>query len=115
MTTNFANYVGCHQAAREYVGSVAEMFDLFDAKGREIGYRCSTVAEYWVTDAAGGRRWLPQYLDRPIWKVRPYPTRDGKDYGAILAEKICFSEDEAAAVAAKMIAAYRKKMAKKFA
>jgi len=111
-----ANYVGCRQETREYVGRAAEMFDLFDAKGREIGYRCSIVAEHWVTDTANhNRRWLPQYLDRPIWKVAPHATRNGKDYGASLTEKICFSEAEAYAVAAKMIAAYRKKMAKQFA
>ena len=110
-----ADYVVCRQAAREHVGHTAEMFDLFDAKGREIGYRCSTRLEYGVTDAAGGWRLPPAHLDRPLWKVRPYPTRNGSDYGASLAEKVCFSEDEAAAVAAKMIAAYRKKMAKQFA
>jgi hypothetical protein len=115
MTTRFSDYVRCYRSACEHVGSVAERFGMFDAKGREIGYRCSTVTEHWVADDAGGSLWQPKYLDRPIWKVRPYPTRNGANYGAILKEKVCFSEDEAKAVAAKMIAAYRKKMAKQFA
>lgn len=117
MTDRFSEYVDCRQESREYVGRTAEMFGLFDAKGREIGYRCSIVAEYWVTVAAGTGVWrrLPQYLDRPTWKVAPHATRNGEDYGAYLKEKICFSKDEAEAVAAKMTAAYRKKMARQFA
>lgn len=121
MTDRFAEYVGCRKERGEYVGSIAEMFGIYDNKGREIGYRCALVEEYWVTTpitTAGtivASRWLPKYLDRPIFKVRPIPTRDGKDYADSMHAKVAFSKDEAEALAAAMIAAYRKKMAKKFA
>jgi hypothetical protein len=122
MTDRFAEYVNCRKESGEYVGSVAEMFGIYDNKGREIGYRCAIVEECWVTTPTArdvgtvvDARWLPKYLDRPIFKVRPIPTRDGKDYADSMHPKIVFSKDDAEALAAKMIAAYRNKMAKKFA
>lgn len=110
-----STYTKCRREAREFVARAAEMFDIYDAKGRAIGYRCSIVAEMWVTDPDAMTGWKAEYLDRPIWVVSPHATRDGRDYGAILADKICLSEEDARATAAKMIAAYRKRMTKQFA
>lgn len=117
-----SEYVGCRKERSEYVGSIAEMFGIYDNKGREIGYRCAIVEERWVTTpitpdvgTVVNTLWLPKYLDRPIFKVRPIPTRNGKDYADSMHPKVVFSKDDAEALAAKMIAAYRQKMAKKFA
>ena len=122
MTTNFSEYVACRRERRDHVGVTAEMFGFVDAKGREIGYRCAIVEEFWVvvpltasSTTVVDTRWLPEYLDRQIWKVLPQPTRDGKDYGASINAKVVSSKADADMIAAKMIASYRKKMAKQFA
>lgn len=114
MSDRFDNYVKGRVEDRAHVGRRAKLFDLYDNKARIIGYQCHIYVEVWIADEASHALCNREYIDRPIWKVHPHATRDGKSYGASLDAKIVFSEAEAFAVADKMIEAYHRKMAKQF-
>lgn len=112
---DFTDYILCRRVEREQVARKQEAFGLFDAKGREIGYRVVIDRELWVADGAASSRWKQGYIGRPIWRVMPHALRDGASYGAILNASIFLTEEDALEKADAMIAAYRKKMAKQFA
>lgn len=110
-----STYIRMSRTSNVRVDTLVETFDIRDARGRAVGYRCTITCELWEADETSYSSWNPAYAGRPIWRVHPHALRDGENYGASLERKVCFSEEEARAVASKMIAAYRKKMTKQFA
>ena len=70
---------------REQVRRHAASFDLFDAKGREIGHSYAIDREYHVVSAEGRIIGKPEYLDVMLedsFIVYPQGLRDGVRFGA---------------------------------
>lgn len=71
---------------REQVCRHSTSFDLFDAKGREIGHSYAIDREYHVVSAEGRIIGKPAYLDLMLEEsfiVYPQGLRDGVKFGAL--------------------------------
>lgn len=96
-----------------------DWFGLYDADGREIGYRCDIFEERWVIDPERAtlvivEEALPLYTSSPTWVVQGRATRDDTKYGGLPYPRRVASIREALWLSDRMIEAYRKKVAKKF-
>lgn len=107
-------------AEREQVARRAEAFDIFDAKGREIGHRYAIDREVWVVDGTAYTLCpIGDLEDRleETFTVHPHALRDGKSFGAlpVASYKRFRTLAEAEAYGEAVIARARKSAAKKAA
>lgn len=90
----FVSHSGEHFARidrteHEQVAHRAEAFGVFDAKGRELGYRYTIDREVWVVDAKSDAFYEIERIKKlqgrlgETFRVMPHALRDGRSFGAL--------------------------------